>query len=96
MPRSLQSHGKRSRVYVPVLLYIFKQKYSPEAEVIEFTLKDVAEACSALGITAANPPDIIYRMKSRTIIPEEIQVLGFRVIRPEDEEDTYLKKLTVP
>lgn len=82
MARSLQSHGKRSRVYVPVLLYIFKNKYTPDAETIEFTLKDVIEACNALGINAANPPDVIYRMKSRTVIPEDIQNLGFRVIRP--------------
>jgi hypothetical protein len=82
MSRSLQSHGKRSRIYVPVLLYIFKQKYVPGSDIVEFTLKDVAEACTALGIVAANPPDVIYRMKSRTLIPEDIQALGFRVIRP--------------
>jgi hypothetical protein len=82
MARSLQSHGKRSRVYVPVLLYIFKQKYTPDVEFIEFTLADVVEACNQLGVIAANHPDLIYRMKSRTIIPEEIQSLGFRVIRP--------------
>lgn len=82
MARSLQSHGKRSRIYVPVLLYIFKQKYTPDVDAIEFTLADVIEACTQLGVTAANRPDLIYRMKSRTVIPEEIQSLGFRVIRP--------------
>lgn len=82
MARSLQSHGKRSRIYVPVLLYIFKQKYTPNVDAIEFTLADVDEACNQLGVSAANRPDLIYRMKSRTAIPEEIQNLGFRVIRP--------------
>lgn len=82
MPRSLQSHGKRSRIYVPVLLYIFKQKYTTDADAIQFTLADVEEACNQLGVNVANSPDLIYRMKSRTVIPEEIQNLGFRVIRP--------------
>lgn len=82
MPRPLQSHGRRSRVYVPVLLYIFNQKYATGVEAIEFTMADIAEACRALGVSAANRPDIVYRMMSRTAIPEEIQALGFRVIRP--------------
>jgi hypothetical protein len=50
--------------------------------VIEFTMKDIRDACAALNLTAANPADLVYRMKSRTEIPQEIQQLGFRIIRP--------------
>lgn len=82
MSRSLQSHGKRSKVYVPVLLHVFQKKYVIGAEVIEFSMSDILEACQVLGINAANRADIVYRMKSRTIIPEYIQNEGFRILRP--------------
>jgi hypothetical protein len=82
VPRSLQSHGQRSRVYVPILLHIFRRKYVAGSSVVEFTKDDIREACLALNINAANMYDIIYRMKSRTVLPEEIQQLGFRVLRP--------------
>jgi hypothetical protein len=82
--RPLQTHGQRSRVYVPILLHIFRRKYVPGSATVEFTKDDIREACLALGINAANVYDIIYRMKSRTVLPEEIQQLGFRVLRPID------------
>jgi hypothetical protein len=82
MTRLLQSHGNRSKIYVPVLLHIFRKYYTPGMTRIEFTINDISEACKALNVDAANPADLIYRMKSRTIIPAEIQDLGFRVLRP--------------
>lgn len=82
MSRSLQSHGERSKVYVPVLRYVFQKYYRPGATRVEFTIQDVKEACEALGVHSANPPDLIYRMKSRTRLPAEILELGFRVLRP--------------
>lgn len=51
---------------------------------VEFSINDLREALEALGVTAANLPDLIYRMKSRTKIPNEIQDLGFRIIRITD------------
>jgi hypothetical protein len=67
---------------VTVLRHVFKKNYTPGADVVNFTMKDIREACAALGLTAANPADLVYRMKSRTEIPPEIQALGFRIIRP--------------
>jgi hypothetical protein len=82
LERPLQSHGKRSKVYVPVLREIFRLKYNPGDLFVEFTIADINEACATLGVHAANQPDLVYRMKSRTVLPEEIQALGFRVLRP--------------
>ncbi|GLC26349.1 hypothetical protein [Roseisolibacter agri] len=82
MGRSLQSHGRQSKVYVPVLRWIFKKYYRRGKQSIEFTMQDIREACDDLGIEAANPADVVYRMKSRTKIPPEIEELGFRILRP--------------
>ncbi len=79
--KSLQSHGETSKVYVPILKLIFSEKYVSGQDSIEFTLDDVRAAGIALGITIRNPPDLIYRMRSRTILPQEIQGEGFRILR---------------
>jgi len=82
MTKPLQSHGKNSKVYVPVLRHIFEQKYRPGDAVVEFTMKDIFAAVAYLGLSVSNRADIVYRMKSRTEIPPEIQELGFRILRP--------------
>lgn len=79
--RKIQTHGLQSQVYVPILRHIFESKYSDDATVIDFTLDDIRASAGALGITVRNPADLIYRMRSRTILPEEILKLGFYILR---------------
>jgi hypothetical protein len=80
MARALQSHGNRSKVYGPVLLAIFRRKHKAGEIRIEFTLEEVRDELDLQGVEARNAPDLIYRMKSRTRLPEEIQTAGFRIL----------------
>ena len=80
MPRPLQAHGLRSKVYTPILLAIFRRKYVPGAEVVTFTLEELRAEIVAAGLQARNVADLVYRMKSRTVLPEEITSKGFRVL----------------
>lgn len=80
MGRALQSHGNRSKVYGPVLLAIFRRKYQVGMTLIEFTLDELRAEVEAQGVEARNIPDLIYRMKSRTRLPDEIQAVGFRIL----------------
>lgn len=79
--RSLQSHGERSRVYVPVLLRVFNEKYREGDEAVEFTLDDLRAAATALGIVGRNIADVVYRMRSRTKLPPAILEKGFYILR---------------
>jgi hypothetical protein len=79
--RLLQSHGLTSQVYVPILRAIFQEKYSEGCIAIDFSLDDVRRAAEKLGITARNPADVVYRMRSRTVLPAEIIALGFYILR---------------
>jgi hypothetical protein len=79
--KDLQSHGRNSKVYVPIIMTIFKKKYRKGCRQIEFTLDDIRETAEALGITTRNPGDVIYRMRSRTKLPPEILSLGFNIIK---------------
>lgn len=78
--RSLQTHGLSSRVYVPILVNIFNEKYTAGAESIEFTLDDIRAAAAALGIVVRNPADLAYRMRSRTELPQFIRDEGFFIL----------------
>ncbi|HMO45641.1 MAG TPA: hypothetical protein PKB14_06375 [Rubrivivax sp.] len=88
--RKSQSPGTQSTVYVPVILKIFKDRYRPGASSIVFSLDDVRNAVDAVraeskkpdAISSRNPADVIYRMRSRTKLPDEILSLGFHVLRP--------------
>jgi hypothetical protein len=80
--RAPQSPGNLSKVYVPVIAKIFRERYRKGASSIIFSLDDVRNACDALGVASRNPADVIYRMRSRTILPSEILKLGFHVLRP--------------
>lgn len=80
-PKAQQSHGLNSRVYVPILMHIFKARWRKGASTVLFSLDDVRTASESLGIETRNPADVIYRMRSRTILPEEIRKLGFHILR---------------
>ena len=87
--KSLQSHGKNSKVYVPVILKLFQDRWRPGASTVVFSLDDVRTAVEAVraasatpdSISSRNPADVIYRMRSRTKLPDEIIDKGFHVLR---------------
>lgn len=80
-PRSLQSHGNSSRVYVPIINEIFKNKYQPGSATVEFSLDDIREAALKLNIVVRNAGDVVYRMRARTRLPADILDLGFYILR---------------
>lgn len=79
--RSLQAHGLTSKVYGPILLHIFKARWRQGAATVLFTLDDVRNAADTLRLEVRNPADLIYRMRSRTVLPEEILEKGFYILR---------------
>lgn len=79
--RSLQSHGRTSKVYVPILLHVFHRKFVPGIAEVDFSLDDIREAAAVLGLTVRNPGDVVYRMRSRTRLPEDILAHGFYILR---------------
>lgn len=87
--KSLQSHGQSSIVYVPVILKLFRDRWRPGASTVVFSLDDVRTAVEAVRaasdnsdrISSRNPADVVYRMRSRTRLPEEILEKGFHVLR---------------
>ncbi len=80
-PKPQQSHGLTSRVYVPLLLHIFKARWRQGASSVLFTLDDIRNSAEKLKLETRNPADVIYRMRSRTILPAEIREKGFHVLR---------------
>ncbi|HEY1932403.1 MAG TPA: hypothetical protein VGG99_10355 [Acetobacteraceae bacterium] len=87
--RSRQSHGQNSVVYVPAILKLFRDRWRPGASTVVFSLDDVRTAVEAVRaasddpdrISSRNPADVVYRMRSRTKLPEEILDKGFHVLR---------------
>jgi hypothetical protein len=87
--KSLQSHGRNSVVYVPVILKLFQDRWRPGASTVVFSLDDVRTAVEAIRavssnpdrISSRNPADVVYRMRSRTVLPKEILDKGFHVLR---------------
>jgi len=80
--RSLQSHGRRSKVYVPVLTLIFRRRYRPRLQQVDFSLDDIRAALVELKLERGrNPADVVYRMRSRTVLPDVIRRAGFHVLR---------------
>jgi hypothetical protein len=79
-PRPLQSHGQRSKVYTPILLAVFRRNYVEGATAVEFTLEELRAELAQAGLQARNLADLVYRMKSRTVLPEEITSKGFRIL----------------
>lgn len=88
-PKSRQSHGQNSVVYVPVILKLFRDRWRPGAATVVFSLDDVRTAVEAVRaesdnpdkISARNAADVVYRMRSRTVLPDEILDKGFHVLR---------------
>lgn len=79
--RSQQAHGLHSKVYGPILLQIFKARWRQGASTVVFTLDDIRNAAETLGLEARNPADLIYRMRSRTVLPKEILDKNFFILR---------------
>jgi hypothetical protein len=79
--RSLQSPGDISKVYVPILLDIFNSRWRQGASTVIFSLDDIRNAADRLNLEARNPADVVYRMRSRTLLPKEILDKGFFVLR---------------
>lgn len=79
--RTLQSHGQNSKVYVPILLCIFNKKYKEGDTVVAFSLDDIRQAASELNLQIRNAGDLVYRMRSRTVLPKEILDKGFYLLR---------------
>lgn len=76
-----QSHGLHSKVYGPILLHIFRARWRQGAATVLFTLDDIRNAAEALRLETRNPADLIYRMRSRTVLPQEIRDKGFFILR---------------
>lgn len=53
--RPVQSHGRNSVVYVPVILKIFRERYRPGASSIIFSLDDVRNAVDAIRAESDDP-----------------------------------------
>lgn len=78
---SPQAHGLTSKIYGPILLHIFKARWRQGTATVLFTLDDIRNTADLLKLEARNPADLIYRMRSRTVLPKEILDRGFYVLR---------------
>jgi hypothetical protein len=76
-----QSHGQTSRVYVPILREIVRRRFTPGTQRIEFSKQDVEDVAVDLGLKLGNAADVIYRLRSRTRLPDDILDLGFTILR---------------
>jgi hypothetical protein len=76
-----QQHGLRSRVYVPILRELVRRFREPGVQRVEFTVRDVRQVAEDLGIEIGNAPDLVYRMRARTRLPDDILDMGFTVLR---------------
>lgn len=88
-PRARQTPGTSSLVYVPVITKLFRDRWRPGASTVVFSLNDVRTAVEAVRaesdnpdrISSRNPADMVYRMRSRTKLPDEILAKGFHILR---------------
>lgn len=92
--RSLQSPGVNSKVYVPILLHIFRERYTEGCEYVDFTLDDIREVADFLGIQVRNAADVVYRMRSRTVLPPEITDKSFLILKQTGRGKYRLEKGT--
>lgn len=76
-----QQHGLRSRVYVPILRELVRRFHEPGSQRVEFTVRDVRQVADDLGIEIGNAPDLVYRMRARTRLPDDILDMGFTILR---------------
>lgn len=76
-----QQHGLKSRVYVPILRELVRRFGQPGAQRVEFTVRDVRQVADDLSIEIGNAPDLVYRMRARTRLPDDILDMGFTILR---------------
>ena len=76
-----QQHGLKSRVYVPILRELVRRFREPGAQRVEFTVRDMRRVADDLGIEIGNAPDLVYRMRARTRLPDDILDMGFTILR---------------
>jgi hypothetical protein len=76
-----QQHGLTSKVYVPILREIVRRSYTEGTQRIEFTKQDIEQVAGELGIKVGNAADLVYRMRARTRLPDDILDLGFTILR---------------
>lgn len=76
-----QQHGLKSRVYVPILRELVRRFHEPGSQRVEFTVRDVRQIADDLGIEIGNAPDLVYRMRARTRLPDDILDMGFTILR---------------
>lgn len=76
-----QQHGQTSRVYVPILRELVRRFREPTGQRVVFTVRDVRQVAADLGIEIGNAPDLVYRMRARTRLPDDILDMGFTILR---------------
>lgn len=76
-----QQHGLQSRVYVPILRELVRRFRESDSQRVEFTVRDVRQVADDLGIEIGNAPDLVYRMRARTRLPDDILDMGFTILR---------------
>ncbi len=76
-----QQHGLTSRVYVPILRELVRRFREPNGQRVVFTVRDVRQVAADLGIEIGNAPDLVYRMRARTRLPDDILDMGFTILR---------------
>lgn len=76
-----QQHGLTSRVYVPILRELVRRFREPDGQRVVFTVRDVRQVAADLGIEIGNAPDLVYRMRARTRLPDDILDMGFTILR---------------
>jgi hypothetical protein len=76
-----QQHGLSSRIYVPILREIVRRNYKVGSQRIEFTKQDIETVATELGLKVGNAADLVYRMRARTRLPDDILDLGFTILR---------------
>jgi hypothetical protein len=92
--RPLQSPGTVSRVYVPALARIFKDRYRKGASTIIFPLDDIRNACESLNVASRNPADVIYACGRGPFCLVKSVTSGFHVLRPTGRGQCALEKAT--
>lgn len=76
-----QQHGLNSRVYVPILRELVRRFHEPGSQRVEFSVRDVRQVADDLEIEIGNAPDLVYRMRARTRLPDDILDMGFTILR---------------
>lgn len=68
------------RRYEQVLLRVFEKLFDDSREEIVFSQTDLREVADELGLQIRNFPDLIYNLRNRSVLPEEIVNAGYQTI----------------